>query len=36
VDMPITQEVDQVLSHGRSARAAVESLLSREQKSEFV
>jgi len=36
VDMPITQEVDQVLSHGRSARAAVESLLSREQKSEFI
>ncbi len=35
VDMPITKEVDQVLSHGRSARAAVESLLSREQKSEF-
>lgn len=34
VDMPITCEVDQVLSHGRSPRVAVENLLSREQKSE--
>ena len=34
VDMPITCEVDQVLSHGRSPRTAVENLLSREQKSE--
>jgi glycerol-3-phosphate dehydrogenase (NAD(P)+) len=36
VEMPITQEVDQVLSHGRSPRAAVENLLSREQKSEAI
>jgi glycerol-3-phosphate dehydrogenase (NAD(P)+) len=35
VEMPITHEVDQVLSHGRSPRAAVENLLSREQKSEM-
>ncbi|TSA50762.1 MAG: NAD(P)-dependent glycerol-3-phosphate dehydrogenase [Nitrosomonadales bacterium] len=34
VEMPITHEVDQVLSHGRPARAAVENLLRREQKSE--
>lgn len=34
VEMPITHEVDQVLSHGRPARTAVESLLRREQKSE--
>ncbi|MFL9709197.1 NAD(P)H-dependent glycerol-3-phosphate dehydrogenase [Methylobacillus sp. Pita1] len=34
VEMPITQEVDQVLSHGRSPRQAMENLLSREQKSE--
>ncbi|OAM51433.1 glycerol-3-phosphate dehydrogenase [Methylovorus sp. MM2] len=36
VDMPITYEVDQVLSHGKSPRTAVENLLSREQKSEAV
>lgn len=34
VEMPITHEVDQVLSHGRSPRQAMENLLSREQKSE--
>ena len=34
VDMPITCEVNAVLSEGRSPRAAVENLLSREQKSE--
>ncbi|SNR65157.1 glycerol 3-phosphate dehydrogenase (NAD(P)+) [Methylobacillus rhizosphaerae] len=34
VEMPITQEVDQVLSHGRSPRQAMENLLNREQKSE--
>jgi glycerol-3-phosphate dehydrogenase (NAD(P)+) len=34
VDMPITCEVDQVLSHGRTPRAALENLLSRCQKSE--
>ena len=34
VEMPITREVDQVLSHGRSPRQAMENLLSREQKSE--
>lgn len=36
IDMPITCEVDQVLSHGRSPREAVENLLGREQKSEVV
>lgn len=36
VEMPITCEVDQVLSHGQSPRAALENLLSREQKSEAV
>lgn len=36
VDMPITYEVDQVLSHGRSPRTAVENLLRREQKSEAI
>jgi len=36
VEMPITHEVDQVLSHGRSPRVAVENLLRREQKSEVV
>ena len=36
VDMPITYEVDQVLSHGKSAREAVIDLLNREQKSELV
>lgn len=34
VDMPITFEVDQVLSHGKSAKAAVVALLGREQKAE--
>jgi glycerol-3-phosphate dehydrogenase (NAD(P)+) len=34
VDMPITCEVNAVLSEGRSPRVAVENLLSREQKSE--
>lgn len=34
VDMPITCEVNAVLSDGRSPRVAVENLLSREQKSE--
>ncbi|MGZ8251997.1 MAG: NAD(P)H-dependent glycerol-3-phosphate dehydrogenase, partial [Methylophilaceae bacterium] len=36
VDMPITYEVDKVLAHGQSPRAAVENLLNREQKSEAV
>ncbi len=34
VDMPITHEVDQVLSHGKSPRDAVMDLLGREQKEE--
>lgn len=34
VEMPITYEVDQALSHGKSAQAAVVDLLGREQKSE--
>jgi glycerol-3-phosphate dehydrogenase (NAD(P)+) len=34
VEMPITCEVDQVLSHGQSPRKALENLLSREQKAE--
>jgi len=34
VDMPITYEVDQVLSQGKSAKDAVVDLLGREQKSE--
>ncbi len=34
VDMPITFEVDQVLSHGKSAQEAVMDLLGREQKAE--
>lgn len=34
VDMPITHEVDQVLSHGKSAKDAVMALLGREQKAE--
>jgi glycerol-3-phosphate dehydrogenase (NAD(P)+) len=34
VDMPITHEVNQVLSHGKSARDAVVDLLGREQKHE--
>ncbi len=36
VEMPITCEVNQVLSHGQSPRVAVENLLGREQKSESV
>ncbi|HYG32057.1 MAG TPA: NAD(P)H-dependent glycerol-3-phosphate dehydrogenase [Methylophilaceae bacterium] len=36
VDMPITCEVDQVLSDGQSPRKALEHLLSREQKAEAV
>jgi len=36
VEMPITHEVVQVLSHGRSPRVAVENLLSRGQKSEVI
>ncbi|CAG0972742.1 glycerol-3-phosphate dehydrogenase (NAD(P)+) [Methylophilaceae bacterium] len=36
VEMPITCEVNQVLSHGQSPRVAVENLLGREQKSEVV
>jgi len=34
VDMPITYQVDQVLSHGKSAEDAVVDLLGREQKAE--
>jgi glycerol-3-phosphate dehydrogenase (NAD(P)+) len=34
VEMPITQEVFQVLSHGRSPKMAVDNLLGREQKAE--
>jgi glycerol-3-phosphate dehydrogenase (NAD(P)+) len=34
VDMPITFQVDQVLSHGKSAQDAVMDLLGREQKAE--
>lgn len=34
IEMPITCEVDQVLSHGQSPRRALENLLSREQKAE--
>ena len=34
VDMPITCEVDQVLSHGQPPAVALENLLSREQKPE--
>lgn len=36
VEMPITCEVDQVLSHGRAPRVALENLLNREQKSESI
>lgn len=36
IEMPITFEVDQVISHGRSPRTALENLLSREQKAEVV
>jgi glycerol-3-phosphate dehydrogenase (NAD(P)+) len=34
--MPITYEVNQALTHGKSAREAVTDLLGREQKSEVV
>jgi glycerol-3-phosphate dehydrogenase (NAD(P)+) len=34
VEMPITYQVDQVLSHGKSAQDAVMDLLGRDQKSE--
>ena len=34
VEMPITFQVDQVLSHGKSAQDAVMDLLGRDQKSE--
>ena len=34
VDMPITYQVDQVLSHGKTAKDAVVDLLGREQKAE--
>ena len=34
VDMPITDEVNQVLTHGKSPREAVVDLLGREQKAE--
>ncbi len=36
VEMPITSEVNQVLSNGRSPREAVENLLGREQKPEAI
>jgi glycerol-3-phosphate dehydrogenase (NAD(P)+) len=36
IEVPITCEVDQVLSHGQSPRKALENLLSREQKAEAV
>ena len=36
VDMPITYEVNQVLSHGKSAKEAVMDLLGRDQKPEGV
>jgi glycerol-3-phosphate dehydrogenase (NAD(P)+) len=36
VDMPITFEVNQALSHGKSARDMVMDLLGREQKAEGV
>ena len=36
VEMPITCEVNRVLSHGQSPRTAVENLLRREQKPESV
>ncbi|HEY8353403.1 MAG TPA: NAD(P)H-dependent glycerol-3-phosphate dehydrogenase [Methylophilaceae bacterium] len=36
VEMPITHEVNQVLSHGQTPRIAVENLLRREQKQETV
>lgn len=34
IDMPICEQIDEVLFHGKSARAAVEDLFDREQKSE--
>ncbi len=36
IDMPITFEVNQALTHGKSAREAVMDLLGREQKSEAI
>ena len=36
IDMPITFEVNQALTHGKSAREAVTDLLSREQKAEVI
>ena len=36
IEMPITCEVDQVLSHGRSPRKALENLLNRGQKAEVI
>lgn len=36
IEMPITCEVDQVLSHGQSPRKALENLLNREQKAEAI
>ena len=36
IDMPITFEVNQALTHGKSAREAVMDLLGREQKSEVI
>ena len=36
VDMPITYEVNQALSAGKSAKEAVMDLLGREQKSEVI
>lgn len=36
IEMPITCEVDQVLSHGQSPKKALENLLNREQKAEAI
>ena len=36
IDMPITFEVNQALTHGKSAREAVTDLLGREQKAEAI
>jgi glycerol-3-phosphate dehydrogenase (NAD(P)+) len=36
IDMPITYEVNQALTHGKSAREAVTDLLGREQKAESI
>ena len=36
IDMPITYEVNQALTHGKSAREAVTDLLGREQKAEAI